>query len=130
MTGVLQGEKKLQNHACIIYLLKKKKFIQALYFNVCSSSRQGLNVIQNTLYIYNNVRPLYFHRLFSVQADLRAQTQTYTTFLRLLDNYNYILRVPETYNEADNREINDFLDAVIASPTMHRLHTFLVEKGE
>lgn len=74
---------------------------------------------------------LIFFRLFNiVDVELRQFSPTFRTFLRLLDNYIYVTKVEESYTEVDQREMEDFLDEVIASRTMKTLHDFLVARGK
>lgn len=75
--------------------------------------------------------PSFFFRLFNiVDVELRQFSPTFRTFLRLLDNYIYVTKVEESYTEVDQREMEDFLDEVIASRTMKTLHDFLVARGK
>jgi poly(U)-specific endoribonuclease len=56
-------------------------------------------------------------------------TGTVALLVALHDNYNADVAVTETETAAETAEINAFLDAVLATPIMQQLQTFLTSKG-
>lgn len=67
--------------------------------------------------------------LFSNVNETKFQTiTTYSSLIRLLDNYERSTGVAEQVTTEELLEINQFLDAVMQTPVMKRAHQYLVSK--
>ena len=67
--------------------------------------------------------------LFSWVSDELMQRKTYSTFMKLMDNYASETGVPEDISEEEIQEQWNFLDAVCETDVMYNLHQWLLGKG-
>jgi len=54
---------------------------------------------------------------------------TYAKFIKLLDNYDWKVEVPEQITDTERNEINDFLTAILETPVMKKVHEYLIQNG-
>lgn len=62
--------------------------------------------------------------------ETKLLANTFQAFTNLLDNYNHSIGVGEEYSEVELQEINNFLDAVLATKVMILAEKYLLENGK
>lgn len=81
-----------------------------------------------SIYWYNYNSLIIIYSLLAVNPTAYTRG-TVALLVALHDNYNADVAVAETETAAETAEINAFLDAVLATPIMQQLQTFLTSKG-
>ncbi|KAI8808950.1 Endoribonuclease XendoU-domain-containing protein [Cladochytrium replicatum] len=68
--------------------------------------------------------------LFKMVSKSVFEKPSFSAFYKLLDNYEYKAGVAEKRTSLENREEDNFIDSVMATPAMQYAHQYLARRGK
>ncbi|XP_060779738.1 uridylate-specific endoribonuclease C [Neoarius graeffei] len=109
-----------------LWKLDVNRFTPGIDYNISLQGRAGFIPKGREFAVDHASSPLFSY----VDENKLKSITTYTSFMKLLDNYERSIGVAEKVTTDEIAENNAFLDAILNTTVMKRAHQYLVKKGK